>query len=114
MLTKDDLLSLRAKQGKLVKVILSRPLYLVGENEQFRLLENYSQIQRIPTIREVVGYLTRYTLSDSGLFRWLKINPFGKEGVMINKDGERAGDIQIKLGDIARLEVITSLESYRK
>lgn len=122
MLTKDDLLSLRAKQGKLIRVILNESLYLTGEDEQLRLWKPAETdrigmiklgIDRIATIKEAIGYLTRYSLSETGGYRWLKINPFGKEGPMIIEDGVRAGDIEIRLSDIRRLEIIAAPASYR-
>jgi len=103
MLSYVDLVSLRSKQGKLVRVTLAKSLYLVGDNEQFRLSEQ-SELNRISTIKGVVGYLTRYSLSDSDSFKWLKINPFGGNGLVINENGGRAGDITIRLNDIKKIE----------
>lgn len=100
----SDLDSLR---GKIIKVILSKPLYLVGNNEQFRFSEEPTTIGRIPIIKEVSGYITGYKIVNSpSQDGHIKINPFGLDNIILNEEKDRAGDVEIKLSDIETLEKI--------
>ena len=94
---------------KVVKVQLTKPLSLVRDNESFFLSEVFetADLKRIPTIREIVGYITRYRIvgcpSDTG---FISVNPFGSDGIISNEEGRRAGDVFINLRYVDRLEKI--------
>ncbi len=103
----------RKLNGELVKVELTRPLYLVGDNESYMLSEK-SDISRLPTIREVIGYLTRFEIrkqwiqhsSYSEEVGHIVVNPFGKDHLTMNEEGRRAGDVFIDLRYVRKLDKI--------
>ena len=90
---------------KLVRVKLNRPLYVEGRNEAFTLGET-SEMEHIPTITEVVGYLTRFQKEiSSDKYDWVKVNPFPNQ-IILNEEQQRAGDIYIKGKYISGIEEI--------
>jgi len=93
-------------KGKVTRVVLSQPLYLIGENERFQLSE-ISSLKRPPTLKDVTGYLTRYALINQPSERGhLVINPFGINNLTLDGEGSRKGDVIINLVHIKRLEEV--------
>ncbi len=104
-------------KDKLVMVKLNTPLYVVERYELLTLTDDMDN-GRLPAIKQVVGYLTRYKISNSG-FRfgdYIVVNPFGSDHLVLDEYGKRAGDIVIPrkhVDSIKGLEEVL-LEGIRK
>lgn len=104
-------------KDKLVMVKLNIPLYVIERNELLSLTNDMDN-GRLPAIKQVIGYLTRYEISHSGFgFKdYIAVNPFGSDHLVLNEYGQRAGDIFIPgnhVDSIKGLEEVL-LEGIRK
>ena len=79
-------------QNKLVRARFAKPL-IFTYTERASQGSLQPQGATLPVIRELVGYLTGYSVSPTA--SRVRINPFGIDTLVCGEDGERVGDIAI-------------------
>lgn len=87
-----------------VRVDLNKPLHFTNFGDTNVISEPSFRI--LATIREVVGYITRYEIANSSHEKnYVVLNPFG-QNVPVYSGEKREGDLQIDFKHIKSLEAV--------